>query len=73
MLLIHTNKEQKGARIMENNIMENKNLSLKDLKVLSRINAITARGKYNKAPGVLRKLNRYTIKNGLQTNFEDVK
>ena len=52
--------------------MENKNLSLKDLKVLSRINAITARGKYNKAPGVLRKLNRYIVKNGLQINFEDM-
>lgn len=52
--------------------MENKELSLKDLKVLSRISTIRARGKYSKAPGVLRKLNRYTVKHNLQTNFEDV-
>lgn len=51
--------------------MENKELSLKDLKVLSRISTIRARGKYSKAPGVLRKLNRYTVKHNLQTNFED--
>ena len=50
--------------------MENKELSLKDLKVLSRISTITARGKYVKAPGVLRKLNRYIAKHNLKTNFE---
>lgn len=46
--------------------MENTSLSLKDLRVLSRINAIIARGKYQKAPGVLRKLNRYARKHNFQ-------
>lgn len=48
--------------------MENNSLSLKDLRVLSRINTITARGKCIKAPGVLRKLERYVAKNKIQVN-----
>ena len=48
--------------------MENNSLSLKDLRVLSRINTITARGKYLKAHGVLRKLERYITKNKIQVN-----
>lgn len=46
--------------------MENTSLSLRDLRVLSRINVIITRGKYQKAPGVLRKLNRYARKHNFQ-------
>ena len=49
--------------------MENRELTNKDLRVLARINTIIARGKYKKAPGVLRKLNRYAIKHNLQNEI----